>query len=317
MKLKITKKIAASFLLVLGLSGAAFAQNEEKEFFLNPKEIPPQEQGYMLTGVVKDGKTFKGCGEGDNGNGTEHNAPIHNENGAQGGFTFEHVSIMTPNCNGKGTPDPGFPTGYIQLREFAEWQAYVDEIEGEYTISNITSGQVTNIKSLTILAGSDVSINANRSVVFGVEVSEDGGETWEYYMQQILRDQGGRTYEYTAGGDNPNFNAIATLSQEKPIMIRIIPWKGTLSQDNRGQRLKVHGVKLVATEAVTSSREEIAKNEPFFEIEKNSFIAKKEALKVYNMVGALVGAGKNVTVPGSGLYIVRSENGLSRKVFLQ
>ncbi|WP_187262090.1 hypothetical protein [Pontibacter beigongshangensis] len=321
MKLKITKNLFAAFLIAVGTTGSVFAQNEPRTYELKPNEIPPSAEGYYNAGVMKDGVNHKGCGAGENQNVTEHSASSHNENGAYGGFTFEHVSVM-PNCNGKGTPEFGLESlrGYVQLREFdgAQWAAYAAGTPGEYTISNITSPQVTAIKSLTIIAGSDLSINADRSVTFAIEASEDNGATWEMYVMQSLAQQGASTYTFTAGGDNPGFNEVATLSATKPVMIRIIPWQGPLKNDNRGQRLKVFSLALEATgPAVTSSKEEIAKNEPFFNVQENTFVALKENLRVYNMVGALVGSGKNVKVSGGGLYIVRSDSGLSKKVFLQ
>ncbi|WP_125185442.1 hypothetical protein [Botryobacter ruber] len=320
MKMRTTKKLFATLLIAFSTTGV-FAQTQERTYTLNPKEIPPQSQGYFLTGVEKDGVIHKGCGAGTDQNVTEHSGSIHNENGSSGGWTFKNVSIMAPDCNGKGTPDADVPTGYLQLRENTNWAGYVaNPNDPAIVFGSLTSLPVTDIKSLTIQAGSDLSTlpnNPNRTIVFGIEVSTDGGVTWEGYTTKTLEQQGGRTYRFVANGDDQGFNLLATLSQTQPVMVRIIPW---LNNEGRGQRIKVFGLSMTATgPAVTSLKAELAGNEPFFEIENNVFVAtnNKGNLSVYNLTGALVGKGSEVAIPGKGLYIVRSDKGLSRKIFLQ
>lgn len=305
MKEKLTTTMLIAVLMAF-VSGGAFAQ-EEITHTLVPSELQPAQDGYFLAGreVEINGEMVlkKGCDDnfGDND---------HHESGTQQGFTYGNAMIM-PTCMAKGTSPENWPTGYIQLTKHT--YPGTDSAKFGYIISP----ELTNLKSLEIKVGTDVSINPSRSIWMIVESSLDGGETWNgFYIEQELTNQGGDLLFFEADGESPNFNAIVGDSKTGPILLRIATWPAP--GEDKGERLKIFGVEIVAEEGgITPVNDEIY-TQKFFEVSNKTITANLGNITVYKITGARIGFGRKVTIPSSGLYIVKSEEkGIARKVFIR
>lgn len=322
MKKQFTKGLATLFLAFA--AGSVFAQ-EAETFTLVPSELDPAEDGYYEAGVDVDENNdgimehHEGCPEpGEDKWGDSD----HHESGTQQGFTYHNAMIM-PDCAGKGTPPEGWTDGYIQLTKHKYFGT--DSAEMGY----IVTPAVTNLQSLEIKTGTDVSINNNRTIWMMIESSLDGGETWDegFFIHQQLTNQGGDVHLYMANGESVGFNQIVADSEAGPVMLRITtyPPPGTEAGGNapNGERLKIFGIEMVGTPAgsggpITAVGDEFNVR-PFFEIQNNSFVATaaKGKLFVYRITGEFLGSGENIQIPGRGLYVVRSAKGKAKKVFVE
>lgn len=305
MKTGFTKKFALLF-LCFGLVNA-YAQ-ETVTYTLVPSELDPADDGYYEAGVEVD--------ENDDGVMEFHNKcedyygdSHHNESGTVEGFTYGGAMIM-PTCEGKGTPPEGWPTGYIQLTKH--------KYSGTDTASfgYIETPSITNLQSLEVKVGTDVSINNSRQIHMMIESSLDGGETWDegFFINQQLTNQGGDVHLYMAGGESAEFNEIVASSLEGPIKLRILSWPAPGA--DQGQRLKIFGVELVASPGEVTAVGDELEIRPSFEVVNSAFVATKGNLSVYTITGILIGSGKSVQIQEIGLYVVKPDQGSAQKVFI-
>lgn len=313
---KYLRNIISVFCCLFFLTTTIFGQ---EEIIFSPADLEPHEDGYYLSGVDldldDDGETehYSQCDDAYEGSDTIPQLN-HQETGTQQNFDYMHCMIM-PTCENKGTDiDPPVETGYIQMAP------------GQYLgtdsalVSSITSPEIINLESITLETSADVSINDNRKIPYFVEISTDGGETWieDYYINDYVATQGG--YRVTYDADNTDFpNDIEYFiekSEETSIRIRILTNDVTVDRPNKGQYVKVHLFTIVAELAPESGISDLSNSEVTFSVQERNIISSDGAVSVYTVLGSLIGSGQKVTVPEQGIYIVKTSDGLSKKVFI-
>ncbi len=315
MKMKFTKMLAAGLILTFG-AGNLLAQ-EEVTYTLDPSDMDVHDEGYYKSGITKevDGqeKFFNGCDD-------EYGDANHNETGEQQNFYYENVMIM-PDCPGKGTPPEGVDNvGYVQITKHKD--AYTDSASFGY----IMTPGVTDIRSLEVHVGTDLSVGNHRRIFMAIQSSNDGGETWgidsETGWESVieLTEQGGNIILLEPDGDNVAFNNMVADSRSGTVHLRIlpVPTPGLSTDTNNGERLKIFRMELQASEgATTTSVAADFKEAPFFTVQNKTFVSNQDKLSVYTITGAFVGSGKNVSIPSKGMYIVRSTKGKAVRIGIQ
>ncbi len=327
--------MSALFFLVaiLGYSQEAV----DTTIVLNPGEWIPADTGYYLMGVDKDLIGDDGVTEHYDGCYDAYGDDDHREGGEQFGWEYGNVIIFR-GCD----TDPGVVDDVIKGTQPEEnWPSVGNIIQlGKMKYGNSDSMQIggylispefTSLSKLEVKVGTDVSINNSRSIWIMIEASADGGQTWEYfdnnsgtaYIHQQLTNQGGDIHTYTAGS-NDGFDAIAALSESGAIKLRIqtvFPQFG----GGTGERLKIWEVtiegKTVPTsggggnEDVLSAKLPISKS---FTISDDEIVAARGLeLSVYTLSGVMVGSGQSVHVCNSGLYVVKTTDGQTKKIYLK
>lgn len=333
-------------ILMLG-SFNLLAQDEE-EFVpvdtimvMDPGMFTPAETGYWKAGVQKD-LLPPGGGDGIpefyNGCYDAYGDAEHNEDGIQHGWKYEDVIIFR-GCEMvadddviKGTqPAENWPAVGNIIQVTKHKYALTDTA----TFGYIASPHFTNLKSITVKVGTDLSINNNRQIYMLIEASRDNGATWEYvdndanaFIHQELSNQGGDIHTYSGDNSGEGFNAIKSLSQQTPIMLRFMPFPNIPKGDENefGERLKFWEITIEAQTAPNTGggggegplavQREVKAN-PFV-VKNQAFVATQgKDLYVYTLSGVLLGSGRTVPVCEGGLYIVKTADGGASKVYLK
>lgn len=313
-----SKVFSMAVLLTALLTISSRIQGQE-EIIFSPADLIPHEEGYYITGVYVD--------ENQDGIVEFHNqcddyyelVPQdpqlnHVETGTQQDFTYMKCMIM-PDCDPKGTPiDPPVKTGYIQMAP-----CYYTGTDSA-SISCILSPLLRNLVSMTLETSSDVSINEQRYIPYFLEYSIDKGITWEpSFIQDQVATQGG--YRITYDKDHSlSFLDMIDASEETPIIIRLITNDVSVERPDKGQFVKVHHIKILAEKVTepSNSEQSLSSGERFFfRVYDYSIFSLKDPLEVYNTLGQMVGSGMRVTLPHSGIYLVRSQQGKTQKVYIR
>lgn len=331
MKYQQVKITVMSLLILASFQLSAQDTPVDTTIVMDPAMFVPADSGYYLAGVDKvddNGITqhYDKCEDA-------YGDSDHRESGTQNGWEYNSVIIFSK-CNTdpavvddavKGTPpEENWPTEGNMIQVTKHKYALTDSASYGY----LTSPAFTNISSLTVKVSTDVSINNSRTIWMLIEASLDGGETWEYidnlegtaYVYQQLTNQGGDIHVYTAGS-NEGFDDIISASQAGAIQLRFMPIPLEYSTGN-GERLKFWEITIEAqtvaqaTGNVLSSAQKLS--DEFFTIDNGEFIAlSNNELRVYNLSGVLIGSGSRVPVCRSGLFIVKTTNGDTSKIFLK
>lgn len=321
-------RILTMTLFALFVLGDLQAQ-EDTTIVMNPGDFTPHQDGYYLLGVDKeeDGviNHYEGCydayGDSD-----------HKESGEQNGWEYGNVIIFR-NCDPegvdnavKGTPPEGWPEEGNMIQLTKHKYALSDSAELGYLVSP----EFTSISSLEVLVATDLSTHG-RTIMIMIEASLDGGETWQYadtedgteFIWDEVVDQGGNFLTYTAGSSE-SFDAIKAASESGPIRLRFLtmPAQGVDFSEESGERLKIWGITIEAKTVPEGSGGTVLAAEPkteAFTIRDDEFIATKgvHELHVYNLSGVLIGSGKRVPACGQGLYLVKTSNGVTKKIYLK
>lgn len=292
----------------------------QEEIVFSPADLVPHNDGYYVSGVWVDENEdgimefHNGCEDyyedevSDDGFYDPHEN--HAETGEQQGFKYVNCMIM-PTCEHKNDPiDPPVALGYIQLH------ACLYSNTDSAVISYIQTPPVTNLVSLTLETSSDVSINPNRSIPYNIEYSKDYGTTWEYtYLADHVLTQGGSRVTY----DGSVFFAMEEMinvSKETPIVLRIITNDRAVAGSEQGQFVKVHLLKLTA-DLFTSVNGMKTDQPAEYQVRDLAITAVRSTMEVYNLTGQLIGCGTMVTVPHSGIYVVRLTDMTIHKVYIR
>jgi hypothetical protein len=303
MKKKLIKFAIVAFLAAIGSD--LFAQ-KDTVYTLDPATLIPSETGYYVLGASKvvDGSTvtYNGCvdayGDGN-----------FAEDSTQQGFTYQNCMLM-PTCIAKGTPT--VPTGFIGLGK----SKYLGTDSAH--LCYIESPQLSNLDSIYMQTSSDVSVNSNRTIPYLIEYSRDNGVSWseDYWIKDVVATQGGYTVTYKYGGNgSTDINAMVDSSKVGNIRLRV----SSVDVSSGGQRVFVHNIKIYAKtviETTTGITSVTSADNTSFTISGNTITAEKGVLTVYNVLGVTVGSGSSVSVSGSGVYIVKTANGKTKKIFI-
>ncbi len=328
-------RILMMMLLAIGF-GNLHAQKTpvDTTMVMNPANFIPHEDGYYLAGVDKDLVGDDGIPEHYDGCYDAYGDADHKETGEQNGWNYANVIIFR-NCSNdpltaddvvKGTqPEEGWPTEANLIQVGKHKYIFTDSASYGY----ISSPEFTSLSSLTVKVSTDLSINSNRSIFMMIEASFDGGETWEYidnpdgdaFIYQQLTSQGGDIHTYTAG-TNDGFDAIATASQAGPIMLRFLAVPPPFTEGKNGERLNFWEITINAKTTGKEKEVEVLANklerEAMFIFKNETFIAAHDReISVYTLSGTLVGSGKEVHVCQKGLFIVKADNGITKKIYLK
>ncbi len=334
-------------LIFLAISSITFAQTDTT-IILNPDNFVPHEDGYYVSGADVDKVGNDGIPEHYDGCEDAYGDASHNETGIQNGWTYENVIIFN-DCQDdeisvaagstiKGTqPVSDWPTSesIIQITKLKKLDS------ADMTFGYIQSPAFSNIKSLTVKASTDVSINGGRDIFFLIEISRDG-QVWSYldyseipggdaladaFIIQKMTNQGGDIHTYTSG--NSDFDAIKAISESADsIMLRIVSFPDLDRSKIDGERLKIWEMTIEAQTVVPSSggpgdttalATSVDLTQAPYRIVNGEFESLcNEKLYVYRLSGALVGTGNNVKIPSSkGLFIIKTESGFAEKVFIK
>jgi hypothetical protein len=294
----------------------------QEEIIFSPADLIPHDDGYYVSGVWVDENEdgvmefHNGCDdyyedEPDGSPDWFYNPhENHAETGEQQGFKYVNCMIM-PTCEHKSEPiDPPVALGYIQLHACL-WSNTDSAI-----ISYIQTPPVSNLVSLTLETSSDVSINPSRSIPYNIEYSKDYGTTWEYtYLSDHVLTQGGSRITYD-GSIYYQFEEMMNASTESPIVLRIITNDRAVAGSEQGQFVKVHLLKLTA-DLVTSVNRVKTGQPAKYQVRDLTITVVRSTLQVYNLTGQLIGSGTKVTVPYSGIYIVRLTDMAVHKVYIK
>lgn len=312
----VKKTIAALFMMVPYLIISA-----QEEIILNPAELTPHTDGYYVAGVYVDENNdgvlefHNGCEdyyEDDVSDGFYDPHVNHAETGEQQGFTYHNCMIM-PTCGHKSSPiDPPVATGYIQLHACM----YSSPLTDSAIISYIQTPPVKNLTSIYMETSSDVSINANRQIPYNIEYSKDNGTTWEAaYLSDVVEAQGGYRVTYD-GSVNLEIQEMIDASKVGPIVLRLITNDRKVPSPMQGQFVKVHSLKLTA-EKISSVDKVNTDPRINYIIENHTIKANMGSVQVFNLAGQLIGSGTQVTVPHSGIYMVRLSDSSVQKVYIK
>lgn len=308
-KQRLLKNLIIAITVFIGVS--LFAQ---EEIILDPSQLTPADTGYYIGGVWKD-KDQNGEDEFYNGCIDEYGDANHNESGVQQGFTYYHCMIM-PDCWPKDAADDhtlatiDHPEGYIEITKTKYYQT------DSAVLGYIISPPVKNLVSLDLEVSADNSTESK----FWLEISKDNGATWELspFIEGTTGTDGnkkGIDLKYDAASD-ASFAKMITASQESSLVIRLMtkPQMTDNPKDYRGQRLKVHWLKIVAerASAVKPIREDLVQ----VKVMDNMIFTEQGNIEVYNLLGQSMGSGNYIAVK-SGIYIVRTENGATQKVLVR
>jgi hypothetical protein len=307
------KLYTAVFLVVIGM--IAFAQ-EEIEFI--PADLDPHDEGYYVTGVWVD-ENDDGVDEYHNGcddywededyikDGFYDPHVNHEETGEQQDFKYFNCMIM-PTCDYKGTAiDPPVETGFIQM------SACLYSNTDSAIYSYIQSPQITNLVSIYLETSTNINTES-RDIVYNIEYSKDNGTTWEpTFLQDKVKEQGGYRVTYD-GSINLEIQQMIDDSKLGSIIIRIIT--NDRNAAITGEYVRLHSLKLVADKP--SSIQSLTSNVTLsFLINDLNIISNDKPLKVYNLMGQIIGTGYFVTVPSSGIYLVKTTDNNVQKVLIK
>lgn len=336
MKTRQIKNLWMTALVALFAIQGALAQDDftpvDTTLVMDPAMFNPADTGYFVAGVNKD-LDEDGIPEFYNGCYDAYGDADHKEDGTQNGWTYENVIIFR-GCELvadddviKGDqPAENWPSVGNIIQVTKHKYALTDSAEYGY----IASPAFTNLQSVTVKVGTDLSINPNRQIFMLIEASTDGGETWEYvdndgeaFVIQQLTNQGGDIHTYTAGAGE-GFDAIIAASEAQPIQLRFLPVPPPFTDAN-GERLKFWEITIDAQTAPSTggggggalSTVDRSQLNPFV-VRDYTFIATgAHDLHVYTLSGVEIGSGKRVQVCESGLYIVKTVDGGARKIYLK
>lgn len=314
------KSISTLKILSLMLLFTCVSIMAQEEIIFSPADLTPHQDGYYITGVYVDENEdgimefHNGCEDyyedevSDDGFYDPHEN--HAETGEQQGFKYVNCMIM-PTCEHKGNPiDPPVALGYIQLHACL-WSNTDSAI-----ISYIQTPTVSNLVSLTLETSADVSINPSRSIPYNIEYSKDNGTTWEYtYLSDHVLTKGGSRITYD-GSVYFAMEEMINASNETPIVLRIITNDRAVAGSEQGQFVKVHLLKLTA-ELVTSVNRIKTDQPALYQVRDHTITAVRSTIQVYNLTGQLIGSGTMVTVPHSGIYVVKLTDMTVHKVFIR
>ena len=117
-----------------------------------------------------------------------------------------------------------------------------------------------------------------------------------------------------------SFEEMINASKEGPIVIRLITNDIAVERPNKGQFVKVHHMEIMAEKAegvgIVEDRFKSGQ-QTFFRIFEHSVFAVNVPIEVYNTLGQLIGSGIEITVPYSGIYFIRTNQGKAEKVFIR
>lgn len=276
----------------------------------DPSLCIPHDTGYYLGGYDKEVapgvyEHFDSCTQ-------EAQGYQHFESGIQNGFYYENANVM-PTCESKNTPSD-VSAGYVQLaKAFALVSFNTDTAD----LGQIISPPLTNLTEIYIEFSPDVTPNNKRHIVAWIQYSIDDGASWdsivliEYMVPE--GDEGKNGDVITYDDTDYAFAAMKTASEAGPIRLKIVAAKSKTFWGEDPQRMRVHYWSITGTVGIDDRR--IVENKPFYIIRGNTIIAIDKPIKVYNALGQLMGSGQSVTVQ-TGIYIVKAENGLAKKVYV-
>lgn len=247
----------------------------------------------------------------------------HHESGTQQDFTYKNCMIM-PTCYATDDDGTNVPAGFIQLAQgIAKGNTeYAD------SMSYIISPPLENLTELYLALSCDVTPNDKRTVDFIIEYSRDNGATWsgsnddDVYIKDQVTAKSGMTVNYEEDDEvfANEFNDMIAASNEGTILLRI----KTLSfyAATTGQAVNIHYMKITADEGDTTTTSAISTagiiEEPFFSVEDKTILSTNtENLYIYSTMGQLIGKGLEITVPESGIYIIKSNSNAVQKVFIK
>jgi hypothetical protein len=307
-KNRLFKQISTAFIALM--AAGIYAQ---EDFILDPSQLVPADTGYYIEGVHKD-KDQDGSDEFYNGCVDEYGDANHNESDIQQGFRYNRCMIM-PTCYPKdAVSDPSaaeidHAEGYIELTK----TKYVGTDSA--VMGYIVSPSIENLVSLALETSPDVSASDQRHIYFLIEYSKDNGENWENaYIQDETTSKKGDLHEYSS--TNADFNKMITASQSGSIVLRVMTKPQIQIGDKieyASQRLKVHYLKIVGEKG--SAVRSLIVEKPELQIVNNTIYCENNTMKVYNTLGQFMGTGNSVAVK-NGIYIVRFENGATRKILV-
>ncbi len=330
--------------LLLGFGSAA---QTDTTMIMNPGDFEPDPTGFYLAGVTKQiddcGPSellFKGCDDA-------YGDSDHDESGTQFGWQYREAIIFhgcladgvgqNQTCVGSANkysddhPEDWDRESGAFLRLGKHKNYDTDSANFGYLITP----PFTSLKSLTIKTTTDISRQeGNREIVYVVEASDDGGQTWQYvdvagdaWLEYIVTEQAGDVASFTEGGGSSGFDEIVGLSKEADsTMLRIlpIPFVPRIDRHKDGQRLNIWEVVLEAQtvpapadggggETVLAS----GLGGDFFTIDHGQLISTdRSELHVFNLSGKTLGKGVEVTLPCEGVFIIRNSKGATRKIVL-
>ncbi|MEQ8238983.1 MAG: hypothetical protein RIA69_07205 [Cyclobacteriaceae bacterium] len=339
------------FSLIHGLAiTSAYAQ--DNEFVFIAADLEPQSDGFYVKGLTFkwDGSPIEffanGCpGEEINGRVVdpedyERRDPfnvtfeLHRESGEAQGFTFNNTMIL-PDCNHKFYDDeeiidPPVTNGFIQLHPSVD--ANKDDIADEDSIfiSYVSSPLLSNLTSITVETSADVGPNGNRNIPYYIEASLDSGKTWDettYFIEGLVSVRSGTRSTYVG----EDLWGMDELSNEQNIKVRLRTYNTDQERPNSGQYVNLHKFTVVAdsakaTDPIGGGGEEeeeeeeevlgLKSLEKHIKIDNYNISSLNGDITVYSISGKIYGKGESVKV-SSGIYIITTESGYRRKVFIK
>lgn len=317
MKTSDTTKIICSAVL---LAIICLLSSAQEEIIFSPADLEPHEDGYYKAGVWVD-ENEDGILEFHNGCEDYYEDDVyddgfydphenHAETGEQQGFTYVNCMIM-PTCEHKSTPiDPPVAVGYIQMA------ACLYSNTDSAILSYVQTPAITNLVSIYLETSADVSINESRKIPYNIEYSKDYGTTWEpTSLSDNVLSQGGYRVTYD-GSVYFEIQEMIDASKLSTIVLRIITNDRVVEGASQGQFVKLHYLKLTAD--IPTSVSSINSNQSLqYRIDNHTIITNEETIQVYNLTGQLIGSGIRVTVPYSGIYLIKSNDSRVQKIVVR
>lgn len=315
--------------LVLSLLWLPLSQtNAQTTFEFIPSELTPAEDGYFLSGITYDfddngtDEHIQGCPEvgGIDWEDYERRDPanviyeLHSESDSlESGFEYYNCMVM-PVCNGKYAVDSvDLSTGYVQVRPL------IDTSDVALELSYIQSPPMKNLVSIYVETSPDVSINTKRQIPYFIEISLDGGETYDSIINIVdhVGYQAGYSVTYDAE-TSVQLRDLQDISSGKNFVLRFTSNYDNIASPETGQYVKFHKIIITADEADAETG--VLANDELDQssfIIKNGFISIPEGeVSVYRISGQFVGRGNQVAV-NKGLYIITTDSGLRKKIFIK
>jgi hypothetical protein len=213
--------------------------------------------------------------------------------------------------------------GYIQLDK-SKYMLSAGTDKDSSHACYVLSPALMNLDSIYVELSPDVTIQTSRKVSMDLEYSTDGGDTWsgsDDVWIELNLDAAYKKYGQVFHVNSKMsewglyFDEFVKASESGSIIIRFIGTDYSYVQQG-SQRIKIHNIKIYATEP-TSSAIQTKVDLTKISIQDNTIYTEDGSnLVVYNYMGQTIGVGNNVTVK-SGIYIVRTESGSTRKVLVK
>jgi hypothetical protein len=280
------------------------ANIKAEDIIFRPDSLVPGPNSYYLAGYLLD-KNKDGVMELYDSCDQEFQEFHHVDSGEYNGFIFKRGLIM-PTCTSKDLPSD-VSVGYYQLckgKNFGTDSAIFGFIQ---------SPPIINLEKIYIETSPDITPKTDRHIYYMIEYSKDFGLTWEDdTIKNETLTKKGDYYEYLPGDlVFPAIDSMINASKTDTILIRV--------RSGNEQRIRIHKFTIVAQRVVLTSIKKIQNiiQKPSFKVINNYIISESGNLQVFNMLGQFIGYGESIYIPKSGIYIVKSANGLTNKVFIK